>query len=400
MLKTYKYRLYPTSNQIVLFEKHFGCARFVYNWGLQTKIDAYQKESKSLSFYSLIPLLAKLKSEPGKEWLYEVNSQSLQNSLFNLDKAFTKFFRDKKGFPKFKSKKNNRQSFQIPQNTKIDFESNRISVPKIKSIKAKISRKFEGKIKTSTISKTPTGKFFISILVETPDDIQSKPSIKENKTIGIDLGLTHLAILSNGIKIDSPKFLKKSSHRLKLLQRRLSRKVKGSNNRNKSRLKVALLHEEIENQRLDFLHKLTYFLTHDNQVDTICLENLNISGMLKNHKLACSISDASWSKFIELLKYKCDWYGKNLLFIGRFEPSSKMCSCGAINQLLTLADRSWICPSCKTLIEDRDIHAALNIKKFALQKQNIVGWESPEFTLAKYDSFIESGQESFAFRQK
>lgn len=396
MLKAYKYRLYPTPKQIVLLEKHFGCTRFVYNWGLQTKIDVYQKENKSLSFYSLIPLLAKLKTEPDKKWLYEVNSQSLQNSLFNLDKAFTKFFRDKKGFPKFKSKKNNRQSFQIPQHTKVDFDSNRISVPKIKNIKAKISRKFDGKIKTSTISKTPTCKFFISILVETPDSIKSKPSIKEDRTIGIDLGLTHFAILSNGTKIDSPKFLKKSSHRLKLLQRRLSRKVKGSNNRNKARLKVALLHEKIINQRLNFLNKLTYNLTHDKQVDTICLENLNISGMLKNHKLARSISDASWSKFIELLKYKSDWYGKNLIFIGRFEPSSKLCSCGAINQHLTLSDRSWICPSCGMLIEDRDIHAALNIKKFALQKQNIVGWESPEFTLVKYDSFIESGQESFS----
>ena len=399
MLKAYKYRLYPTKEQTILFEKHFGCTRFVYNWGLQTKNEAYQKENKSLSFYSLIPLLAKLKKDSDKEWLNEVNSQSLQNSLFNLDKAFTKFFRDKKGFPKFKSKKNNRQSFQVPQNTKVDFKSSKISVPKIKNIKAKLSRDFDGKVKTSTILKTPTGKYFISILVETPDIAKVKPKIKENKTIGIDLGLTHFAILSNGTKIDSPKFLKKSIDKLKLLQRRLSRKVKGSNNRNKARLKVALLYEKITNQRLDFIHKLTYSLTHDKQVDTICLENLNISGMLKNHKLARSISDASWATFITQLKYKCEWYGKNLLFIGRFEPSSKMCSCGVVNKLLTLSDRSWVCPSCGLLIEDRDIHASLNIKKFALQKQNIVGWESPEFTLASYDSSLESGQESPAFRQ-
>lgn len=363
----YKYRVYPKPKQEILFAKHFGCVRFIYNWGLETKIKKYQAEKKSFNFFETCKLMKQKKSE--LIWLKEVNSQSLQVALKNLDNAFTRFFREKKGFPKFKCK-NNRQSFGCTQNTKIDWHNSTITLPKIGEIKVIFSRKFEGKVKTCTISKTPTNKYFISILVEIPGGNKPKHKINEKTTIGIDLGIKDFAILSNGTKIANPKYLRSSEKRLKCLQRRASRKVKGSENRRKANLKVAKVHENITNKRMDFLHKVSTKLIRENQ--TICLETLNVSGMLKNHCLAKSISDASWSKLNELLKYKADWYGCNLVFIGRFEPSSKTCSvCGTIKKDLTLKDRTWICSSCGTE-HDRDVNAAINIKKMGLQKQNLI----------------------------
>lgn len=381
MLKAYKYRIYPNKEQEKLLSKHFGCVRFIYNWALAKKNETYQKENKSLSCFDLANELAKLKKQDEYIWLNEVNSQSLQMSIRNIDNAFTKFFREKKGFPKFK-KKRAEQSFQCPQHSKVDFKNGTLNIVKIPDIKIILHRKFKGEIKTVTISKTSTGKYFASVLVETADTLPKKSSLKEKTTIGIDLGIKHFATLSNGVKIENPKHLNKSIDVLKKAQKRLSRKQKGSNNRDRARLRVAKLHEKIANQRDDFLHKLTYRLTHDNQVDTVAMEDLNIAGMVKNHRLAQSISDASWSKFIELLKYKCDWYGKNLIFIGRFEPSSKMCSCGTINNNLTLNDRIWTCSNCNTK-HDRDILASRNIKKFALQKQNLIGQELSESTLGE-----------------
>jgi putative transposase len=381
MLKAFKYRIYPNKEQRQLLSKHFGCVRFVYNWALDKKNSAYQKENKSLSCFELANELAKLKKQDEYVWLNEVNSQSLQMSIRNLDNAFTKFFREKKGFPNFKKKKTT-QSFQCPQHSKVDFENNTLSIVKIPNIKIKLHREFKGDIKTVTISKTSTNKYFASVLVETSDKLPKKPSIKEKTTIGIDLGIKHFATLSNGVKVENPKHLNKSLKKLKKAQRKLSRKEKGSNNRDKARLTVAKLHEKITNQRNDLLHKLTYKLTHDNQVGSIAMEDLNVSGMVKNHHLAQSISDASWSKFVDLLKYKCEWYGKNLIFIGRFEPSSKMCSCGTINNELTLTDREWTCNKCNTK-HDRDILASQNIKKFAIQKQNLIGQELSESTLGE-----------------
>jgi len=365
--KSYRYRIFPNKEQQELLEEHFGSVRFVYNWGLEKKIKAYQKSKKRISCFDLINELVKLKKKKDFQWLNEVNSQSLQMSLRNLDNAFTSFFRKHNKFPRFKSKKNNKNSFQVPQHSKLN---NKLTIPKIPDIKIKLSRLIEGKIKTATISKTPTNKYFIAILVEENKQLPKKPKITEKTTIGIDLGIKHFATISDGRKIENPKYLKQSEAKLKRHQRWLSRKKRGSNNRIKQRLRVALIQEKITNQRSDFIHKLTYQLTHENQVSSIAIEDLAIKNMVKNHHLAKAIVDASWHEFKRQMGYKCDWYGKNLLIIGRFEPSSKICSCGYVNQELKLSDRKWTCPRCKTE-HDRDILASQNIKRFALIPQGM-----------------------------
>ena len=373
MLTAYKYRMYPDEEQRAKFLKHVGACRFVYNWSLEQKIKAYGIDKTSLSCFDLNVMLPHLKEE--FVWLKEVNSQSLQQTNRNLDSAFTRFFREKKGFPKFKSRKNPLQSFGIPQHYKVDFNNKRVKLPKIGWIKTKLSRTFEGILKTATVSMTTTGKFFISILVEDGKETPKKEPFGYDTTIGIDVGIKTFATLSNGTKIDNPKFLKSSLQRLKVLQRRVSRKKKGSNNRDKARQKVALLHEHIANQRKDFLHKLTTKLVSENQA--IAIETLNISGMMKNRHLSQAIGDVSWSEFFRQLGYKCEWYGKTLLHIGRFEPSSKICNvCGQINSNLKLSDREWTCKKCGSL-HDRDINASINIKKFALQTQNLIGVVAP-----------------------
>jgi len=365
--KSHRYRIFPNKKQQELLEKHFSSVRFVYNWGLEKKIKAYQKSKKRISCFDLINELVKLKKKKDFQWLNEVNSQSLQMSLRNLDNAFTSFFRKHNKFPRFKSKKNNKNSFQVPQHLKLN---NKLTIPKIPDIKIKLSRPIEGKIKTATISKTLTNKYFIVILVEENKQLPKKPKITEKTTIGIDLGIKHFATISDGRKIENPKYLKQSEAKLKRYQRWLSREKRESNNRIKQRLKVALIQEKITNQRSDFIHKLTYQLTHENQVSSIAIEDLAIKNMVKNHYLAKAIADASWHEFRRQLGYKCDWYGKNLLIIGRFEPSSKICSCGYVNQELKLSDRKWTCPRCKTE-HDRDILASQNIKRFALIPQGL-----------------------------
>lgn len=355
---------------------------------LSKKIKAYEKDKRRLSCFDLINELKEMKMQKEYEWLKEVNSQSLQASIRNLDNAFTKFFREKKGFPNFKSKKTNKDSFHCPQHIKIDFNKNRISIPKIKNIKIKLSRKFTGKIKKVTISRTPTGKYFATILVESKAKKVKKPRIIDSTTIGVDLGVRHFATLSNGLKIDNPKHLKSSLERLKILQRRHSKKQKGSKNREKARLRVAKLHERVHNQRLDFIHKLTYNLTHDNQVDTIVRETLNTNGMLKNHKLAQAISDVGWGMFDSQMKYKCEWYNKNDLKIGSFEPSSKICNvCGGVNHELALADVEWTCKNCKTT-HDRDENAAINIKKIGLQDQNLISGRDTSVVLVESPTVV------------
>jgi len=369
MLKAYKYRMYPDENQIEMFHKHFGACRYIYNWALENKIKSYEQEGKSISRFELNGKIRMLKME--FEWLKEVNSQSLQGATLNLDNAFTKFFREKKGFPKFKSKKNPVQSFSVPQHYEVDFDGNKVKLPKIGWIKTKLHRRFEGNLKTATISKTPSGKYFISILVDDEKDLPAKQKFNENNTVGIDVGIKDFAITSNGEKIDNPKHLNNSIKRLKVLQKRLSRKQKGSKNREKARQEIAKLYEKIANQRNDFQHKLTSRFISENQA--IALETLNISGMLKNHCLAQSISDVSWSSFVTKLEYKAEWYGKTILRIGQFEPSTKICNiCGYHNKKITLADRKWQCPDCGET-HDRDVNAAINIKKFALNKQNLIG---------------------------
>lgn len=363
MFKAYKYRLYPTTPQKVLIEKHFGCCRYVYNWGLEQKINYYHENNKQLHSIELSAKLTQMKKEI--EWLSEVNAQSLQGALRNLDAAYTKFFKEHIGFPKFKSKKTHSQSFSVPQKYKVDFVKNTVSLPKIGAIKTKLHRPFQGNTKTITVSKTSTGKYFVSILVDDGKEEPEKQSFCEENIVGIDLGITHFAILSTGEKIENPRCLKNSIERLKILHKRMERKKKGSNNRRKAIKKLALLHEKVTNQRNDFQHKLSKKLICENQA--IALENMNVVGMIKNHCLAQSISDAAWSSFVMKLQYKAEWYGKTILRIGRFQPSSKICNnCGNINENLTLRIRSWVCPACNTE-HDRDINAAANIKKIAVR---------------------------------
>jgi putative transposase len=296
-------------------------------------------------------------------WLKDVNSQSLQSSIDNLDNAFQKFFRKEAEYPAFKSKNNPVQSFQIPQHYVVDLGKGTVKLPKVKEpIKVKFHRRFDGETRTATVSRTPTGKYFISILVEDGREIPEK--VSSGPSIGIDVGISHFAILSTGEKIENLRHLKKSMAKLKAEQRALSRKKKGSGNRKIQRLVVAKLHEKITNQRNDFQHKLSNRLVNENQV--IVLEDMNIKGMVRNHCLAQAISDVAWGNFIMKLKYKAERCGKTIQQIGRFVPSSKLCSiCGYKNADLTLKDRSWECPSCHTK-HDRDINAAINILNIAL----------------------------------
>ena len=367
MLRAYKYRIYPTEEQKVLLAKTFGCCRFVYNWALNLKIEVYKQEKKSIGNVELTNRMrSELKTE--HEWLGEVNSQALQSALRNLDTAYKNFFRDTHavGFPKFKSRKQ-KQSFQCPQHCSVDFGKGTISIPKAKDIPAVLHRRFKGTVKTVTISMTPSGRYFASVLVGTSMQEMKPSEPKRDTTVGIDLGIKSLAVCSDGRTFDNPKNLQRSLDRLKLLQKRLSRKQKGSANCNKVRIRVARLQEHIANSRKDSLHKITHALTHDSQVRTICMEDLNVKGMQRNHHLAQAVGDASFGMFLTLLEYKCSWYGVNLIKIDRFAPSSKTCGkCGHVYKGLNLSERSWTCPECGTH-HDRDFNAACNIKEFGLK---------------------------------
>jgi len=369
MFKAFKYRIYPSELQKELITKHIGSSRFVYNLALETKNAAYIGSKHNFSPFDLIKQLPDLKKEC--EWLKEVNSQSLQQSIQNMDIAFKKFFKGA-GFPKFKSKHKGKQSFSIPQNVLV--ENNLLIIPKFKEgIDIVLHREIKGAIKSATISVTPTEKYFVSILVDTNTEIPTKAPITESTTIGIDLGIKDFAITSDGEVFENPKHLRKAQSKLKYVQRKYS-KHKGK----RTKKKIAKLHEEVVNKRKDFLHKVSTQLIRENQ--TICLEDLAVSNMVKNHNLAQAINDVSWSTFVTMLEYKADWYGKNILRIGRFAPSSKTCSCcGNINKELTLKDRKWTCKTCSTVL-DRDVNAACNIKSFALK--NIL---SGEHTLKNQD---------------
>ena len=365
MLKAYKYRLSPNDEQKLLLDKHFGCTRFVYNLALETKQTAYAGNKKSLSYNDMSAQLTDLKKEC--EFLKEVNSQCLQMALRNLDNSFQNFFKGRASFPNFK-KKQNKQSFQLPQSVTVDFKNNSIDLPKFKEpIKAILHRSFKGDIKTVTISKTPTNKYFVSVLVD--NHIEIPKPIKSINAVGIDVGIKTFAVCSDGTEYANPKHLRNAMVKLKWMQRQLSKKVKGSNRRNVWKFRVAKQHERVSNQRKDFLHKATNEIT--NRFNLIILEDLNIKGMVKNHKLAGAISDCGWNMFETMLKYKSEWKGKKVEYIGRFEPSSKICSnCGIKNDTLALADREWTCANCHTT-HDRDINAAKNILSFGLRNSGM-----------------------------
>lgn len=357
MLKAYKYRIYPNAEQMQFFAKCFGCVRFVYNRMLSDRIEHYNLTGKSLNNTP-----AQYKSE--FTWLKEVDSLALANAQMNLNTAYRNFFRDKSnGFPKFKSKKNNNFSYTTNnQKGTVYIENGCIKLPKLKSpVKIRQHRSFEGVIKSCTISKAPSGKYHISILVET--EIQKLPA--SDMRVGIDVGIKDFAVLSNGEAYKNPKHLRKSEKRLAKLQRDLSRKQIGSSNRNKARIKVAKLHEKIANQRMDFLHKKSTEIIRKNQA--IVIEDLKVKNLMKNHNLAKSIAEVSWSRFREMLDYKSRWYGRELIIAPPDYPSSQLCSdCGnRSSQTKDLACRVYICPECGLEI-DRDYNASLNLLKLTM----------------------------------
>jgi putative transposase len=389
MFKSYKYRLYPTKQQSILLDKHFGCCRFVYNLALEVKQYAWQTQRKDVSCYDLLKQITDLKNDC--EWLREVDSQALQQSVINMDNAYKNFFKKRSDFPKYK-KRSSVQSFRNPHGCAVEIKDGKLYQPKFRDgVKIIIDREIEGEIRSTTISKTPTGKYFVSVLVDNKKEAPKPKEIKEETTIGIDLGLNGIdlglkdfCILSDGTKIKNPKHLKQHLSHLKFLQRQTSKKKKGSNNRKKANHKVALCHEKIANQRKDFLHKLSTQLIKNH--DTLCFEDLNVQGMSASCKpkqdengkylpngqsaksgLNKSILDASWSMFLFFCEYKATWNGKNVLNVDRFYPSTKECNkCHCKNVTLTLEDRFWICANCITL-HDRDINAAINIKNNSLK---------------------------------
>lgn len=376
-LKAYKFRIYPTEEQEIFFAKTFGCVRKVYNLMLNDRKKAYEEVKNDTSKKMTFPTPAKYKKE--FPFLKEVDSLALANAQLHLDKAYKNFFRNKSvGFPRFKSKKNPVQSYTTnnQNGTVALIDSKFIKVPKLKSlVRIKLHRQPKGMIKSATISRHASGKYYISLLCK--EEISELP--KTNSAIGIDLGITDFAILSDGQKIDNNRFTSKMEKKLKREQRKLSKRAllaknKGiplseAKNYQKQKRKVARLHEKVMNQRTDFLNKLSTEIIKNH--DIICIEDLNVKGMLRNHKLARSISDVSWSSFVAKLQYKADWYGREIIKVDTWFPSSQICSeCGHKDGKKSLDIREWTCPICHTH-HDRDINASINILTEGLRIQTL-----------------------------
>ena len=358
MLKAYKYRVYPNNEQKMQIAKTFGCCRFVYNQTLAYRKEAYEKEKKPISKTDCNNYCNR-ELKKTYEWLKEVDKFALTNAVYHMDSAYQKFFKEHTGYPKFKSKHDNYKSYTTNftnENIAVDFENGKIKLPKLKEVKAKLHREFHGKIKSATVSQVPSGKYYVSILVET----EHEELPHRNQNIGLDLGIKDLCITSDGIRYENLKIMKKNERKLSRLQRQLAHKEKGSSNYQKKKKEIAICHEKIRNTRKDYLHKISHEIVSENQV--IVSENLQIKNMVKNHHLAKSISDVSWYELTRQLEYKSKWNGREYVRIDTFYASSQLCfGCGYQNtDTKDLSVREWICPNCGTK-HDRDINAAKNI---------------------------------------
>ena len=381
MNRAYKFRLYPNKAQQQALQSHFGAVRFIYNFFLEKKIKIYKETKKTIAWNQLANELPQMKKQENYSWLKEVNSQVLQQAVIHLDKSFLNFFRSGFGFPKFKSKHKSKKSFCFPivNNLKIDYDANKISIPKFinlkdkdNRLKCKFSRKVEGAVKSATVSQDRDGRYYISILSEVDMQVQEQKPVLRETSRGIDFGVKTFLTFDDGTKIENPKFLKQSQDKLAKHQQELAKLERGTTRHKSKQEQITKLHSKIARQRKDFLDKLTSKMCNDSQVDTFCIEDLSIKDMQSENKHAMNraIGDLAWNMFVQMLAYKAEQHGKNIIKIGRYVPSSKICSsCGYVKHDLQLSDREWDCPECGNH-HDRDINAAKNIKDFALPNMN------------------------------
>ena len=392
MLKAVKIRLYPNKEQATMINKLLGCYRVVYNQCLNRKIETYKNDGKSENLSTLGKFVHhELIKDDNFLWLREQNTKVLKQAVNDMLSAYKNFFEQHRGFPKFKSKHDNKQScrFELGAISKRnDYTTYRLSLANIRNVKFRCNEKYvqylqkhHDNIRQATLTRLPCGEYYLSILV---DGGLTHPVKETNAVVGIDLGVKDFVITSDGEVFNNLHFKKSETEKIKRLQRQLSRKKKGSNNRNKARIRLAKVYKRINDRKQYYLHSISNSLIDENQV--ICMEDLNVKGMIKNHNLAESILEMNFGEFRRMLEYKAKWYNRKIVFVDRFYPSSKTChNCGHINKELTLNDREWICPQCGEVIE-RDYNAALNILDEGMK---IIGCSTPEFTLVDYPTVDE-----------